>query len=125
MKDNIKDITRKISRLSSSDLSELESALMENGISATMYRFSPIESMWDDNPEEKKCYLVLLHCGNRKLMVVKTLKEVFGWGLKEAKTIADEAPTLITKLMSVSKAEAIEEKLEAIGARTELRYPEK
>ena len=119
MKDNIKEIARRITRMSSSDLSDLSSALMENGMSATIYRFSPVSSVWD---EDRVCSIKLLSCTNRKLGVVKALKDNYHWGLKEAKRIADQAPTLITAQMTEAKAEVIQKRLEEAGAETEIVY---
>ena len=119
MNENILSIARQIARMSSSDLNELSSALVENGMSATIYRFSPTVSIWDN---KKECSIALLDCNRRKLAVVKALKENFGWGLKEAKGIADEAPTLISKKMNIEKAEIIKDRLEEAGAKVEIRY---
>ena len=114
MKNNIKEIARQIARMSSSDLSELETALMQNGISATIYRFSPANSMWNDKPET--CALYLRRTGDKKLQLIKMLKELLGWGLMEAKIVVDDAPCFIQKNVPREKAEAIMSELNALGA---------
>ena len=127
MKDNIKDIARKIARLSSANLRELETALMENGISATIYRFSPIESMWDTNTEgygKQGLYSVTLEWipNNKKLVTVKTLKEMLGIGLKEAKNFVDNTPSLILDFATEGQADALREALEDdIGCDVEIK----
>lgn len=114
MKDNIKTMARQMARMSSSDLRELESALMQNGISATIYRVSPVTSVWDDKPET--CALYLRRTGDRKLQLVKSIKEIFGWGLREAKSLVDDAPCFIKKNIPREEAEAIKNELNEIGA---------
>ena len=119
MQEKITDIARKIARMSSSDLDELQTALMGHGISATMYRFSPLTSVWDMHTNVY--HLALVKCGNRKLAVVKTIRDEFGWGLMESKRVADQAPTVINKALTLVKAEELEEIFKAIGATVEIR----
>lgn len=117
MKDNIKEIARKIARLSKFDISELEAALLNNGISATLYRFSPINSIWD---EEKTYNLFLRKTGDRKLMLLKRIKEELGLGLREAKQIVDSAPCVVLENTSIERAEELKEILDECGAITEI-----
>ena len=114
MKDNIKDIARQMARMSSSDLNDLSTALMENGISATIYRFSPTVSIWDDKPDT--CALYLRRTGDRKLLLVKTIKELFGYGLKEAKNAVDNYPCFITRDIPREEAERMAKILNETGA---------
>ena len=115
MKNNIKDISRQISRMSSHDLIELEGALLNNGISATMYRFSPIVSIWDEDNADT-CALYLRRSGDRKLLLVKTVKELFGWGLKEAKNVVDNYPCFLKTHIPREEAEKMAETLNETGA---------
>lgn len=117
MKDNVKEIARKMARMSSSDLNDLSTALMQNGISATLYRFSPVNSMWD---EEKTYNLFLRKTGYRKLLLVKTLKEELGIGLKEAKNIVDSAPCVVLENTTLERAESLKEALDECEAMTEI-----
>jgi len=114
MKDNIKEIARRIARMSSSDLNDLSSVLMQNGISATMYRFTPVSSVWDDKPDT--CALYLRRSGDRKLLLVKTIKELFGWGLKEAKNVVDDYPCFMKRNIPRDEAERMLKILNETGA---------
>ena len=114
MKDHIKETARKIARMSSSDLDELQTALMEHGISATMYRFSPVISIWDEKSDT--CNLYLRRTGDRKLQLVKSIKEMFGLGLKDAKFLVDDAPCFLKKNINREDAETIKNSLNEIGA---------
>ena len=111
----INKIANEIAKLSSIELDELSTALLENNISATLYRFSGI-------PSENKttATVVLRNTGIRKLMLVKTLKEYMGIGLKEAKDIVDSVPCVIIEDISIEAAEMFKEALDECGATVEI-----
>lgn len=119
MKTEINKIAKEIARLNSTEISELSSILLnDHNISATLYRFGAVSI------EPKECDLVLLDAGNLKLQMVKTIKERFGLGLKDAKTIVDSAPCYLKEFMNCDEAEEIKKELEAIGAKIDIRYHE-
>lgn len=74
-------------------------------------------------PEEKSSYtLVLADSGVQKIAVIKALREINQeLGLKEAKDLADGAPKEIKKDMPKADAEEAKKKLEAAGAKVELK----
>ena len=122
MKENINNIAEKMSRLNAVELSELSSVLLSKyNMSATIYHFGVVPTIENPN-NNNKCDLVLLECGQRKLMIVKSIKEIFGLGLKEAKDIIDTVPTYLSKSISIVKAEKIKLVLEEIGAKVEINY---
>lgn len=75
--------------------------------------------------EEKSSFNVLLkEIGDKKLQVIKTVKEITGLGLKEAKDLVDKAgspESVIKKDASKEDAEQIKAKLEEAGATVELK----
>ena len=73
--------------------------------------------------EEKSSYtLVLADSGTQKIAVIKALREINQeLGLKEAKDLADAAPKEIKKDMPKADAEEAKKKLEAAGAKVELK----
>ena len=72
--------------------------------------------------EEKTSFDVILkNAGAAKLQVVKAVKESCGLGLKEAKDLVDNAPKTIKEQASKADAEDIKAKLEAAGAKVELK----
>ena len=72
--------------------------------------------------EEKTEFDVILKAaGGAKLKVVKTVKELTGLGLKEAKDMVEAAPTEIKKGVPKKDAEEAKKKLEAAGAKVELK----
>ncbi len=72
--------------------------------------------------EEKTEFdVILAEVGANKMAVIKTVKEVTGLGLKEAKELVDTAPKPIKEAASKADAEEIKKKLEEAGAKVELK----
>ncbi|MEN7548255.1 50S ribosomal protein L7/L12 [Rapidithrix thailandica] len=72
--------------------------------------------------EEKTSFDVVLKSpGSAKLAVVKLLKNLTGLGLKEAKAMADEAPSNVKEGVSKEEAEDLKKQLEEAGAEVELK----
>ena len=72
--------------------------------------------------EEKTEFdVVLTGAGASKLNVIKVVREITGLGLKEAKDLVDNCPKPIKEAVSKEDAEAIKEKLEAAGAKVEIK----
>ena len=73
--------------------------------------------------EEKTEFDVILKdAGAEKIKVIKVVREVVsGLGLKEAKDIVEAAPKTIKEAVSKEEAEDIKAKLEAVGAKVELK----
>lgn len=65
--------------------------------------------------------MILKSAGAAKLQVVKTVKEVTGLGLKEAKDLVDGAPKPVKEGVSKEEAEALKAQLEEAGAEVELK----
>ena len=71
--------------------------------------------------EEKTEFDVILkNVGSEKIKVIKTVRELTGLGLKEAKELVDNAPKPIKEQVSKDDAEALKKQLEAVGAEVEL-----
>ena len=72
--------------------------------------------------EEKTEFTVILKSvGDRKINVIKTVREVTSLGLKEAKDLVDNAPKPVREGLSKEEAEEIKAKFEAEGAGIELQ----
>jgi len=72
--------------------------------------------------EEKTEFTVILKSvGDKKINVIKTVREVTDLGLKEAKDLVDNAPKPIKEGVSKEEAEAIKAKFEAVGAQVEIK----
>ena len=72
--------------------------------------------------EEKTEFdVVLVEAGEAKVKVIKVVREITGLGLKEAKDLVDGAPKTVKEAAAKEEAEEIKKKLEAEGAKVELK----
>lgn len=72
--------------------------------------------------EEKDTFdLVLTSAGDKKIEVLKVVREATGLGLKEAKDLVDGAPKPLKNGIKKDEAEAIKKKIEAAGGKVELK----
>ena len=72
--------------------------------------------------EEKTEFdVVLVEAGASKMGVIKAVKELTGLGLKEAKDLVDNCPKTVKEQAPKAEAEDIKAKLEAAGAKVELK----
>ena len=72
--------------------------------------------------EEKTEFdVVLTGFGDKKLGVIKVIREITGLGLKEAKDLVDNAPKTVKEGLSKAEAEEMKAKLEEAGAKVELK----
>jgi large subunit ribosomal protein L7/L12 len=65
--------------------------------------------------------VVLASAGAKKIQVLKVLREVTGLGLKEAKELVDSAPKPVKQGIKKEEADEIKKKLEAEGAKVEIK----
>jgi large subunit ribosomal protein L7/L12 len=72
--------------------------------------------------EEKTEFAVhLTSAGDKKINVIKVVREVTSLGLKEAKDLVDGAPKLVKEGISKDEAAAIKKKFEEVGATVEIK----
>ena len=71
--------------------------------------------------EQTEFDVILASAGDKKVNVIKAVREITGLGLKEAKALVDEAPKPIKEKVSKDDAEAAKAKLEEAGATVELK----
>src|SRR5690625_1540824 len=72
--------------------------------------------------EEKTDFdVVLTAAGDKKIQVIKAVREITGLGLKEAKDLVDAAPKAVKEGVSKEEADEIKEKLEEAGASVEVK----
>jgi len=65
--------------------------------------------------------VVLADCGQKKIQVLKAVREVTGLGLKEAKEVVDNVPKVVKEGVSKEDAEQIKKTLEEQGAKVEFK----
>ena len=72
--------------------------------------------------EEKTEFSVtLVSFGDKKIQVIKVVREITGLGLKEAKDMVEAAPKVIKEGINKEEAEEIKNKLEKVGATIEIK----
>jgi len=71
--------------------------------------------------EKNEFSVVLKSVGERKINVIKTVREVTSLGLKEAKDLVDSAPKAVKENVTNEEAEEIKTKFEEVGAEIELQ----
>lgn len=71
--------------------------------------------------EQTEFDVILTAAGEKKIQVVKVVREITGLGLKESKALVDEAPKPVKEKISKEEAEAIKGKLEEAGASIEIK----
>ena len=76
----------------------------------------------EDQAEEKTEFDVeLTSAGEKKIAVIKTIREITSLGLKEAKDVVDSAPTVVKEAATKDDASEIQKKLEDAGATVTLK----
>ena len=120
------EIMQAIENMTVLELSELVKAMEEKfGVSAA----APVAVAAAGAPaaggaaaEEKDEFdVVLASAGDKKINVIKAVREITGLGLKEAKALVDGAPAPVKEGVSKADADALKAKLEEAGATVELK----
>ncbi len=71
--------------------------------------------------EKSEFTVVLASAGDKKINVIKAVREATGLGLKEAKALVDGAPANVKENVAKAEAEELKAKLEEAGATVELK----
>jgi large subunit ribosomal protein L7/L12 len=123
-----KNLVEEVEKMSVLDLSELVKILEKKfGVSAAapMAMSAAPASADADAVEEKSSFnVVLAGVGEKKIEVIKVVRDVIGKGLKEAKDLVDAAatgPQMIKENAKKEEAEDLKKKFEAAGAKVELK----
>ena len=119
----IEEILEKIDSLKVAELAELVKAIEEEfGVSAAAAVAGPAAGAVAEVVEEKTEFdVVLAEVGAEKIKVIKEVRALTGLGLAEAKAKVESAPCALKEAVSKEDAEAIKAKLEAVGAKVEIK----
>ncbi len=113
-----------VKALSVLELNELVKALEEEfGVSAAAVAAAPAAGAAAGAAAEEKTEfdVILASFGEKKMDVIKAVKDICGLGLKEAKELVESAPKALKEGASKADAEDLKAKLEAVGATIELK----
>lgn len=110
------------------ELNELVKALEEEfGVSAAaampmMMAGGGVAAGGEEAAEEQTEFNVMLNSiGDKKINVIKAVREVTSLGLKEAKELVESAPCAIKESVNKDEAEEVKKKFEAAGAQVEIK----
>ena len=123
MSEKITAMIEEIKGLSVLELSELVHALEETfGVSAAAVAAPAAGAAAAAVVEEKTEFdVVLASFGEKKMDVIKAVKDICGLSLKEAKEAVEAAPKTLKEAAPKAEAEELKAKLEAAGATVELK----
>ena len=120
--EKITAILDEIKGLSILELKELIDTYCEEfGVSAVAAAPAAAAGAAPAAEEKTEFDVVLAEVGANKMAVIKTVKEVTGLGLKEAKDLVDNAPKTLKEAVAKNDAEERKKKLEDAGAKVELK----
>lgn len=117
---NIENIIAEIKEATILELNDLVKAIEEEfGVTAAapvaVAAAGPVEEAKDSFDVE------LTSVGDKKVGVIKVVREITGEGLKEAKALVDNAPSILKEGVAAAEAEEIKAKLEEAGASVTLK----
>lgn len=108
------------------ELSEMVKALEEKfGVSAAapaaVASAGGPASAAEDVEEQTEFTVILTEVGAKKIHVIKAVRAITGLGLKDAKTLVEEAPKPVKEAVSKEDAEKFKKELEEVGAKVEIK----
>ena len=121
-------IVEELNKLSVLELVELKKSLEEQwdvtaaAAAPVMVQAAAGGGGGESAEEEQTAFdVVLSAAGDKKIQVIKVIRELTGLGLKEAKAVADEAPAPVKEGVAKEEADQMKAKLEEAGATVELK----
>ena len=120
---DLNKIVEELSTLTVVEAAELSKQLEEKwGVTAAAPVAAAVAGAADPAGEEKSEFsLFLAAAGDKKINVIKEVRAITGLGLKEAKDLVEAAPKEIKGGVAKKEAEEFKKKLEAAGAKVELK----
>ena len=122
---NLEKLVEELSALTVLEAAQLSKLLEEKwGVSAAApVAAAAAPGAAADAPAEVKdeFTVVLAAAGDKKINVIKAVREITGLGLKEAKDLVEAAPKAVKEGVPKADAEKLKAKLEAEGAKVELK----
>ena len=120
---DLNKIIDELSKLTVVEAADLSKKLEEKwGVKAAAQVAVPSAASASAPVEEKSEFTILLSsAGDKKINVIKEVRSITGLGLKEAKDLVEGAPKEVKKDVPKKEAEEAKKKLEAAGAKVELK----
>ncbi len=127
MSEKLEKLVEDIAGLTVMELSDLSTKLQDKfGVSAAMPMMAgPMMggggAATEAAAEKTEFNVVLISAGDKKIQVIKVVRELTGLGLKEAKDLVDGAPANVKEGISKDEAMKVKEKLEEQGAQVDVK----
>jgi large subunit ribosomal protein L7/L12 len=128
MATNIEEIAEKLDTLTLLEASQLSKLLQEKwGVSAAAAVAAPAAGGAAASggaaaaEEQTEFDVVLMAAGEKKIQVIKVVRELTGLGLKEAKDLVDGAPKPVKEKVAKAEAGDMKKKLQEVGATVEVK----
>jgi large subunit ribosomal protein L7/L12 len=119
---NLEQIAETLSTLTVLELADLSKKLEEKwGVSAASFAVAAPAAAAAVAEVKDKFEVVLISAGDNKINVIKEVRTITALGLKEAKDLVEGAPKTLKSDVPTAEAEEIKKKLEAAGAKVELK----
>ncbi|MDB8602897.1 50S ribosomal protein L7/L12 [Streptococcus salivarius] len=119
---NIENIIAEIKEASILELNDLVKAIEEEfGVTAAAPVAAAAAGAADAGAAKDSFDVELTSAGDKKVAVIKVVREITGEGLKEAKAIVDGAPSVLKDGVAAAEAEELKAKLEEAGASVTLK----
>ncbi len=121
------DVIKFIENMTVLELSELVKELEDKfGVSAAAPMAMTAMAVAGDGgaaavEEQTEFDVILTGFGEKKIQVIKVVREITSLGLKEAKSLVEEAPKAIKEGVSKDEAAQLVEKIEAVGGSAEIK----
>ena len=119
---DLNKIIEDLSSLTVAEAAELSKQLEEKWGVTPMAAAAPAAAGGAEAAEEKDDFTIMLvSAGDKKINVIKEVRSITGLGLKEAKDLVEGAPKEIKSGVPKKDADEMKKKLEAAGAKVELK----
>ncbi|GBD80402.1 50S ribosomal protein L7/L12 [Tetragenococcus halophilus subsp. halophilus] len=119
---NIENIVEEIKGATILELNDLVKAIEEEfGVSAAAPVAAASAGESKEAEEQTEFTVELTDVGDQKVKVIKAIREATGLGLKEAKAVADGAPSPVKENVAKEEADSLKSALEDAGASVELK----
>jgi len=119
----IEEIVDKIAVLSAMDLADLSKAIQDKfGVTAAApVAMAAMPGAVAEVEEQIEFDVVLTAIGDKKIQVIKAVREFTSLGLKEAKELVESAPVKVKEGIPKDEAEAIKAKIEEVGGIADIK----
>jgi large subunit ribosomal protein L7/L12 len=119
-REQVKDFIKNMSLLEAASLvKELEEELGVSAAAPVAVAAAPAAAAAVE--EQTEFDAVLTGSGEKKIQVIKVVREITGLGLKEAKDLVDGAPKNVKEAVSKEEAEEVKKKIEEVGGSVEVK----